>query len=299
MAPDALGHLEVWFVTGSQELYGPETLRQVEAHAREVAAALDGQPAFRCVSVAKPVATTPERSAACARRERGGHLHRRHRLDAHLLAGQDVDRRPAARCRSRCCTCTRSSTATCRGREIDMDFMNLNQSAHGDREFGFIETRLRLRRKIVVGHWQDPERRRRASAPGRGPPPAGTRRSSCRSSASATTCARSPSPRATRSRRRSGSGMSVNTYGVNDLVDVSTPVADAEVDALVAEYDERVRGRARAARGRRARAVAARRGAHRAGLRAFLERGRLRRLHRHLRGPRRPDAAARASPSSG
>ena len=44
MAPDALGHLEVWLVTGSQELYGPATLRQVEAHAREVAAGLDAQP---------------------------------------------------------------------------------------------------------------------------------------------------------------------------------------------------------------------------------------------------------------
>ena len=40
---------------------------------------------------------------------------------------------------------------------IDMDFMNLNQSAHGDREFGFIVSRMRLARKVVTGHWQDPE----------------------------------------------------------------------------------------------------------------------------------------------
>ena len=86
-----------------------------------------------------------------------------------------------------------------------MDFMNLNQSAHGDREFGFIETRMRLRRKTVVGHWRDPDvvgADRHLDARGlrlaRG---ADARRSR----ASATTCARSRSPRATRSRRRSGS----------------------------------------------------------------------------------------------
>ena len=87
--------------------------------------------------------------------------------------------------------------------EIDMDFMNLNQSAHGDREFGYVESRLRPQRTTVVGHWQDPEvsrtdrrlgpccSRRRTSSGGSGSP------------ASATTCARSRSPRATRSRRRS------------------------------------------------------------------------------------------------
>ena len=85
-----------------------------------------------------------------------------------------------------------------------MDFMNLNQSAHGDREFGFIETRMGLRRKTVVGHWREPAGRgadrrwTRAAA-------AGTRRRRSASRASATTCARSRSPRATRSRRRSGS----------------------------------------------------------------------------------------------
>ena len=58
--------------------------------------------------------------------------------------------------------------------EIDMDFMNLNQSAHGDREFGYLATRMRHRRKIVVGHWEDPEVHA-ASAPGRAPRAAGTR----------------------------------------------------------------------------------------------------------------------------
>ncbi len=77
-------------------------------------------------------------------------LHRPGAVDAHVLAGQDVDRR-AARSPSRSCTCTRSSTRRLPYSTIDMDFMNLNQAAHGDREFGFITARLRLARKVVVG----------------------------------------------------------------------------------------------------------------------------------------------------
>ncbi len=75
--------------------------------------------------------------------------------------------------------------------EIDMDFMNLNQSAHGDREFGFIGSRMRLKRKVVVGHWQDPAVQA-SWACGRGPPVPGTTRRARASRASATTCARSP-----------------------------------------------------------------------------------------------------------
>ena len=86
-----------------------------------------------------------------------------------------------------------------------MDFMNLHQSAHGDREFAFIQTRLRRGRKTVVGHWQDPQVVGAARLRGRGRRPAGTRRTGSGSPGSATTCARSRSPRATRSRPRPGS----------------------------------------------------------------------------------------------
>ena len=74
--------------------------------------------------------------------------------------------------------------------EIDMDFMNLNQSAHGDREAGFMHTRLRLNRKVVVGHWRTP-RSRTGSRPGCAPPAPGTTCRAPSSPASATTCARS------------------------------------------------------------------------------------------------------------
>ena len=76
--------------------------------------------------------------------------------------------------------------------EIDMDFMNLNQAAHGDREFGFIHTRMRLNRKVVVGHWTDPEVQDRIAAWMRAAPARGTIGRVRSSPASATTCARWP-----------------------------------------------------------------------------------------------------------
>ena len=83
---------------------------------------------------------------------------------------------------------------------IDMDFMNLNQAAHGDREFGFICTRLRQNRKVVVGHWQDAEVQERVGAWMRAACGWAETRRIRRLPASATTCARWRSPRATRSR---------------------------------------------------------------------------------------------------
>ena len=74
---------------------------------------------------------------------------------------------------------------------IDMDFMNLNQSAHGDREFGFIGSRMRLNRKVVVGHWQEEDVQER-SAYGYVLPAPGQMRRAQRSPALATTCAMSP-----------------------------------------------------------------------------------------------------------
>ena len=204
MTPEALGHLEVWLVTGSQEMYGPATLRQVEAHAREIAAGLDAQPDVPVRVVYRDVATSPgsiRRAALDANAAETciGVIAWMHTFSPAKMwiAGLSALQKPLLHLHTQ-------FNRDLPWAEIDMDFMNLNQSAHGDREFGFIETRMRLRRKTVVGHWRDPEvarAHRRLGARGRR---AGTRRSRSGSPASATTCARSRSPRATRSRRRSG-----------------------------------------------------------------------------------------------
>ena len=118
MAPDALGHLEVWFVTGSQELYGDGRRcgRSTSTRARSPRARR-ARPTIPVRVVHKAVATSAESiRARAARGERRATVRRRDRLDAHVLAGEDVDRRAHARCRSRSSICTRSSIAICPGR---------------------------------------------------------------------------------------------------------------------------------------------------------------------------------------
>src|SRR5450759_664672 len=152
-----LGEFEVWFVTGSQDMYGDATLRQVAENARRVATTLDGLESIPVRVVHRPVVTSSESIAAT--------LLERNATDACVgviawmhtfsparmwIAGLQALQKPLLHLH------TQFNRGLPWG-EIDMDFMNLNQSAHGDREFGYLETRLRHSRATVVGHWQDPE----------------------------------------------------------------------------------------------------------------------------------------------
>ena len=143
MAPDALGQLEVWLVTGSQELYGPATLRQVEAHAREVAAGLDAQPDVPVRVVHREVATSPGSIRRVALEANAadtciGVIAWMHTFSPAKMwiAGLSALQKPLLHLHTQ-------FNRELPWAEIDMDFMNLNQSAHGDREFGFLETRMR------------------------------------------------------------------------------------------------------------------------------------------------------------
>jgi len=238
MAPEVLRHLEVWLVTGSQEMYGPATLRQVEAHAREVAAGLDAQPEMPVRVVHKEVAT----SAGSIRRVA---------LDANAvdacvgvitwmhtfspakmwIAGLSALQKPLLHLHTQ-------FNRELPWSEIDMDFMNLNQSAHGDREFGFMATRMGLRRKTVVGHWSDPTVARRVGA---------WARAACgwhelqrlevaRFGDNMRQVAVTEGDKVEAQLRL---GVSVNGYGVDDLARAVREVADAEVDALTRDYEER------------------------------------------------------------
>ena len=184
--------------------------------------------------------------------------------------------------------------------EIDMDFMNLNQSAHGDREFGFIETRMGLARKTVVGHWTRPGRRASGSAPGRGPPPAGTRRSSLSVARFGDNMRQVAVTEGDKVEAQIRLGVSVNGYGVGDLVEAVDAVADAEVDAA----RRRVRGRLRRSSRSCARAAsgasrsATRRGSRRACA-TFLERRRLHAFTDTFEDLRRAARSCPASRSSG
>ena len=148
---------EVWFVTGSQHLYGPKTLETVAKHSREIAKALGTSANIPVQVVFKPVLTTPESIRelcleANSARNCIGLITWMHTFSPAKMwiAGLSLLKKPFLHLHTQYNREIPWST-------IDMDFMNLNQAAHGDREFGFIGSRLRLSRKVVVGHWQEEE----------------------------------------------------------------------------------------------------------------------------------------------
>lgn len=149
-----LKQYDIWFVTGSQDLYGPETLAKVAEHSQAMAAGLGA--ALPCNLVWKPVMKGSDAILALAREANAdprcaGIVTWMHTFSPSKMwiAGLLELRRPL-------CHLHTQYNRDIPWASIDMDFMNLNQSAHGDREHGFIGARLRLPRKVIVGHWQDP-----------------------------------------------------------------------------------------------------------------------------------------------
>ena len=142
---------EVWFLTGSQAMYGEETLRQVADQSRQIAARLDDAPQIPARVVWKPVLTS---SADILRVCREAAVQGAIGVIAWMhtfspakmwIGGLDALRTPLLHLHTQ-------ANVVLPWDEIDMDFMNLNQAAHGDREFGFIQTRLGVARKTVAGH---------------------------------------------------------------------------------------------------------------------------------------------------
>lgn len=228
---------EVWFVTGSQHLYGPETLKQVAEDSSVIADALDKSPEIPVRVIFKPVLTTPDsifrlcsdanNSASCIGLIMWMHTFSPAKM---WIRGLGVLQKPFLHLHTQ-------MNRDIPWETIDMDFMNLNQSAHGDREFGFIGSRMRLNRKIVVGHWQDQEVIDRIAI--------WARAASAYDDASDMKIARfgdnMREVAVTEGNKVSAQikmGYSVYGYGVGDLVSYVNQVSDKEVDHLVAEYDE-------------------------------------------------------------
>jgi L-arabinose isomerase len=152
-----LKQYEVWIVTGSQHLYGPKTLETVAEHSREIASVFGGSEHIPVQVVFKPVLTTPEAIRqlcleANSTKNCAGLITWMHTFSPAKMwiAGLSLLRKPFLHLHTQ-------FNREIPWSSIDMDFMNLNQAAHGDREFGFIASRMRLNRKVVVGHWQDEE----------------------------------------------------------------------------------------------------------------------------------------------
>jgi L-arabinose isomerase len=226
---------EVWFLTGSQGLYGPETLDQVAAQSREIAAQLDAK--IDADVVWQPVLTSAEQILEICRRASStpgvlGVITWMHTFSPAKMwiAGLDALRAPLLHLHTQ-------HNVELPWAEIDMDFMNLNQAAHGDREFGFIETRLNVPRKTVAGHVSNPAVVKRIETWVR----AARGYSAMRNLKLARFGDNMRDVAVTEGDKVEAQlrfGVSVNTFGVNDLVAVVDQVLDAEIDKLVAEYSD-------------------------------------------------------------
>jgi len=230
-----LKQFEVWFVTGSQDLYGEETLKQVAEHSKIITASFNDAPQIPVRVVFKPIVKSPEEIYAVCQEAnvakncigiitwmhtfspakmwiRGLSILQKPMLHLHTQYNRDIP-----------------------WGSINMDFMNLNQSAHGDREFGHIVSRMRLSRKVVVGHWQSEavlnkinEWTRTAAGWADWQGAKFVRFGDNMRYVAVTD--------GDKVEAELKFGYSVNTYGISDLVKVIDETTDAQINTLVQEY---------------------------------------------------------------
>ena len=228
---------EIWFVTGSQHLYGPETLEQVAKNSSEIASSLDGQGNIPVRVIWKPVVKTADEISALCREANNtsaciGLILWMHTFSPAKMwiAGLTALNKPFLHLHTQANDKLPYAT-------IDMDFMNLNQAAHGDREFGFITARLRLARKVVVGYWKDADTV--AEIAGWTRAALGWHESQnlkvARFGDNMRNVAVTDGDKVEAQRVF---GFQVNGYGIGDLTDRMEQFSDAEVDELVKEYRE-------------------------------------------------------------
>jgi L-arabinose isomerase len=233
----SLKELEVWFITGSQHLYGEEVLKKVAEHSTEIAAALNNSPHIAAKVVFKPVVkSTEEIYSICqqANNEKNciGIITWMHTFSPAKMwiGGLKILQKPILQLHTQ-------FNRDIPWNEIDMDFMNLNQSAHGDREAGFIMSRMRIERKVVAGHWKDEKVQQqmdtwiRAAAGWHDWQGAKFVRFGDNMRYVAVT-------EGDKVEAELKFGYSVNTYGVGDLVKVINETSDAEIDQLCTQYTE-------------------------------------------------------------
>ena len=232
-----LSEYEVWFVCGSQHLYGPDPLQQVADNARKVAEALDASRPIPLRVVFKALLTTPDEIRAlcieanstpqCAGLILWMHTFSPSKM---WIGGLTQLKKPFVHLHTQFNRDLPWST-------IDMDFMNLNQAAHGDREAGFIHTRLRIQRKVVVGHWQDSEVQERLGAWMRAAR-AWNDWQGARFVRFGDNMRQVAVTEGDKVASEIKFGFSVNTHGIGDLARVIDAVSDEEVTRLCATYED-------------------------------------------------------------
>ena len=226
---------EFWFITGSQHLYGPETLRQVAEHSKIMVAKFNETASIPYKIVYKPTVTTPEEitsvlEAANVDRNCAGIITWMHTFSPSKMwiAGFAQLNKPLLHLHTQ-------FNQKLPWNDIDMDFMNLNQSAHGDREHGFIGARMRISRKVIAGYWNDERVCQRIGAWQRTAVGYiyGRQLKVVRFGDNMREVAVTEGDKVEAQIKL---GWSVNTYSVGDLVNEVNNVAEEAVEALVSEY---------------------------------------------------------------
>jgi L-arabinose isomerase len=235
IVPD-LATYEVWFLTGSQDLYGPETLQQVAEQSQAIATALGESSDVPVTVVWKPVLKDSDsirRLALEANSEDKvvGVIAWMHTFSPAKMwiRGLDALQKPLLHLH------TQANVELPWG-EIDFDFMNLNQAAHGDREFGYIQTRMGVARKTVVGHVSNPAVTAQVGTWTRAASGwAATR--NMRLARFGDNMRNVAVTEGDKTEAEIRLGVSVNTWGVNELVEAVDAASEADVDLLIAEYE--------------------------------------------------------------
>lgn len=227
---------EVWFAAGSQHLYGPKTLQQVEANAKEVAQYFNEKINFPVKIVYKPIVTRPEEITALCREANHsskciGIMTWLHTFSPTKMwiNGLNILIKPLFQLDTQ-------YNETVPWATMDMDFMNLNQTAHGGREFGFICARMKVPTTVAIGYWKDSkvhekiERWMRVSA-------AILAEQSLKVVRFGDNMREVGVTEGNKVSAQIRFGYSVNTHAVGDLVEVMNAIPQGEVDALVEEYE--------------------------------------------------------------
>ncbi|WP_439128622.1 L-arabinose isomerase [Polaribacter sp.] len=232
-----ISNKEVWFITGSQDLYGPETLAQVAKNSSEIVKALDASSTIPVKVVYKPTVKSTEEiydTLTAANQEENciGVITWMHTFSPAKMwiRGLTALQKPL-------CHLHTQFNRDIPWDSIDMDFMNLNQAAHGDREFGFMVSRLRKNRKIVVGHWTEDSVQKNIGD--------WTRVAAAWDDWQGAKFARFGDNMrfvavtdGDKVEAETKFGFSVNTYAVGDLVEVINSISDEEINTLIKEYEE-------------------------------------------------------------
>ncbi|PKM39279.1 MAG: L-arabinose isomerase [Firmicutes bacterium HGW-Firmicutes-9] len=226
---------EIWFIVGSQFLYGPKVLETVAARGQEMAQFIDAQKQIPCRFIYKGTVKTADEieqlakeanySDACCGIVTWMHTFSPSKM---WINGLNLLQKPY-------CHFATQYNREIPDQEIDMDFMNLNQAAHGDREHGFIATRMRLPRKVVAGFWQDKKVLDELGAWMRSA--IGYHESKhLRLVRFGDNMREVAVTEGDKVEAQIKLGWQVNTWPVGELVDEMNAVTEAEIDALVAEY---------------------------------------------------------------